>query len=721
MMAVALHDAHVRAFLSAHAKDAARRLSSGVRREGFKPEALHPYTDALGQPLLWRARLRHPDGRKWIRPIRRNGARFELGEPQFPNGKPLYRLDELITRPDEPVFVVEGEWCADHIAKYGLLATTSGGADSAEKADWTPLSTRADVRVWPDHDSAGQKYGATVCEQLRALRVAVRVLDVDSLGLPSKGDCVDWLAAHPHATATEMLALALSPGSDEGQAEDASTWPEPLPLPCDLPPVPAFPSELLPDALRPWVSDIAERIQCPPEFVAVPMMVALASVIGRRICIRPQHRTDWTEAANLWGCIVGRPGAMKSPALSAALAPIERLAARARAEHAEREATDHARATEAALRAKLAEQEARKRLRQDRHADVAHLLAVPEDIATPPARRYNTHDSSYQALAELLMQNPNGLMVVRDELVSLLDALDAEDNAEARGFYLTGWNGSAGYIVDRIGRGLGRHVDAVCLSLIGGTQPGRLAAYVRAANRGGAGDDGLLQRFGLLVWPDGVGEWRDVDRWPDSTAKRRTFDVFDRLDALTPEAAGAERDIDHSGEPTGQPFLRFDPGALEAFAEWRSELESTIRAGQLSPALESHFAKYRKLVPSLALVCHLADGGYGPVTLASTLRAIGWAQYLAPHARRVYGSEPTRARQAARAILAKVQAGVLSSPFTARDIYRNQWAGLGEREAVRDALDLLTDFGHVVADVIQTGGRTTTAYIAHPRYVGVAS
>ncbi len=55
-----------------------------------------------------------------------------------------------------------------------------------------------------------------------------------------------------------------------------------------------------------------------------------------------------------------------------------------------------------------------------------------------------------------------------------------------------------------------------CLSVLGGLQPGPLERYLREVF-GGRGNDGLLQRFELAVWPDGSGPWRNVDRWPDAT------------------------------------------------------------------------------------------------------------------------------------------------------------------------------------------------------------
>ncbi|WP_292947098.1 DUF3987 domain-containing protein, partial [Novosphingobium sp.] len=86
--------------------------------------------------------------------------------------------------------------------------------------------------------------------------------------------------------------------------------------------------------------------------------------------------------------------------------------------------------------------------------------------------------------------------------MSLLRALDRDDNSEARGFYLTGWNGSESYVFDRIGRGTNLFVPSVTLSLLGSTQPSLLQNYVRGVIDGTSMDDGLLQRFSMTVWPD---------------------------------------------------------------------------------------------------------------------------------------------------------------------------------------------------------------------------
>jgi putative DNA primase/helicase len=90
---------------------------------------------------------------------------------------------------------------------------------------------------------------------------------------------------------------------------------------------------LLPPALRPWVMDIAERMQCPPDFTGAAAIVALGSAIGRRCGIRPKRHDDWTVVPNLWGAVIGRPGVLKSPAVEETLRPLRRLEAEAGEAH----------------------------------------------------------------------------------------------------------------------------------------------------------------------------------------------------------------------------------------------------------------------------------------------------------------------------------------------------------------------------------------------------
>jgi hypothetical protein len=387
----------------------------------------------------------------------------------------------------------------------------------------------------------------------------------------------------------------------------AGQWPDPQPLEGGLPAVDAFDLELLPASIWPWIDDAATRMQCPPDYLGTTAMIALGSTLGRRIAIGPTRFGDWFEVPNLWGLVAGPPGWMKSPAMAAALKPLMRLELRAQELNAfarsayERAMRDYKR-REAAAEKKIA-----AALKKDINAVIEDLIDTARPELTLP-RAYVFGNASYEKLGEHSANNPFGYLVHRDEIMSLLRYLASEDRSEARGFFLEAWAGHNAYRFSRVGRGE-IYIPHLSFSLLGSTQPGVLSAFVSESMRDGA-NDGMLQRFGMMIWPDGAEDFEIVDRPIDAAKRERAYQVFERLDQIDPEGGGAltspECDI---------PYLQFTPEALEAFKAWRVPFEKGLRSGKLgSPALESHFAKYRKLVPVLALIRgpSAASGSAGP-------------------------------------------------------------------------------------------------------------
>jgi hypothetical protein len=493
-------------------------------------------------------------------------------------------------------------------------------------------------------------------------------------------------------------------------------WPAPKPLPNGLPKVDAFESEFLPDSLAPWVSDVSDRLQCPPDYVAVAALTALGSVIGRRVGVKPQAKTDWTETPNLWGMFIGRPGMLKSPAMNEALRHIH---------HLEAEAAKENEIAQQAYAAGLDAYDLRKKVRVSLEKDalkkskdgakVEINFDVGEEPKEPLPVRFRTNDSTYEAIGELLVANPNGILVERDELVSLLKHLDRDEQAVARGFYLSGWSGSQPYTFDRILRGH-LHIEAVCISVLGNTQPSRIAEYVRRANADGGGGDGLLQRFGLMVWPDSPSDWRNVDEYPAREAREVVRQIFFDASKLTEADALGQGAL--KGAFDRMPCFRFDEMALGQFLEWRTDLERSLRSGELSPALEGHIAKYRKLVPALALINHIADGSQGDIQETSLLKALAFSKYLETHAHRVYGASDTVELNAAHAILAHIRKGDIGDGFTTRDIHQHDWSGLTDRDHVQAGLSLLADLDHIsgtAPPVGPHGGRPKTVYAINPK------
>lgn len=498
------------------------------------------------------------------------------------------------------------------------------------------------------------------------------------------------------------------------QPQSSEAWPEPLPLPEGLLPVKPLVTEMIPAPLRGWLMDIADRMQIPPDFSTAAAVVALGSIIGRACGIYPKRHDDWLVISNLWGGGVGRPSLLKTPAMTEAQRPVVRLETEARTEYqnaAYAQSIDSE--IEKITRAAICEEVKRSIKKGDveKVEQARSKLAGMDSEAPATRRRYQTQDGTTEKIGELLIENPRGLLINRDELIGWLRSLDKSGREGDRAFYLEAWNGTGGYTYDRIGRGT-LDIEALCISVFGAITPGPLSEYVYQASRGGNGDDGLLQRFQVMVWPDMPNEWRNVDRFPDTTEKNRVWEIFRILAGNIPGA------IKEDG--ANIPALRFSPAGQEIFNFWRHDLEIRLRGDHgLPPSMESHIAKYRSLMPSLALIFHLvevADGSAtpGPISEKAALMASAWCDYLESHAGRVYGGATMPGMEAAREVIKHIHRGVIQSGCKPKDIYRNNWSRLTTPEEVKTGLEVLEEYEWLIVEKVTTGGRPSEIITLNP-------
>ena len=534
------------------------------------------------------------------------------------------------------------------------------------------------------------------------MSVAASVRIVELPGLPAKGDVTDWRdaggtfeqfrelteAAAPMdaAALSELRArwgLADEEPRHQARAEAADDWPKPEPIQSELPPVEAFSEDLLPDSFRPLVADVAERMQVPMDYPAVVMVLCLAGAVNRRAVIQPKaNDTGWVIVPNLWGGIIAPPGFMKSPVIQAATRPLNQIQTEWRQEH-EEALKDYAREKEEYELRRAAWKEQYKAASKKGNTAPDRPEDEPEE---PKLRRLIVNDATFEALHQTMSENPAGILVIRDELTGWWSQLDRAGREGERAFCLQAWNGDTGHTIDRIGRGT-IHVEACCMSMLGGIQPGRLRSYMVDALEDGPSNDGLIQRFQLLVWPDTAPDWNYVDRAPDAASEQQAARVFRKL---------VELDAENPAR------LRFATDAQELFIEWLAELEAKIRGDELHPALVSHLSKYRKLMPALAVLFDLAETAAGngdadTVSLRHAQQAAAWCEYLESHARRVYSCIVTPQLRAARELADKIKHRKVGTDgfFSCRDVYLKGWSGLDSPEAVKLAAEVLQDAGWV--------------------------
>lgn len=496
---------------------------------------------------------------------------------------------------------------------------------------------------------------------------------------------------------------------------ESVTWSDPQDLPDELPPVMPYSSDLLPPSIGRAVDDIAERMQCPPDYPAASMLVAMAAVVGCRLGIRPKKRDDWLVVPNLWGCVVGRPSLKKTPATKGAEKQLRYIEARSREQLADEIEDAEVEALLFPEQKKLLESQMKATLKKDdkeaARSYAAELKGLAE-IKPPESRRIIAKETSIQKLCEMLGRHPAGMMLFIDELLGWMRKLDRDDQAGVRQVYLSLWSGTEIVNDDTLGRG--ELTARGCISVFGCFTPGGLTEYVSAAIRGGRADDGLVQRLQVTVWPDAPKDYKQVDRWPDCPAKEQLRQTFEQLADIDPAAIGGTDRFDDDGIP----FVQFDDDGQSIFNDWDSKHQRRLRGDDLPEAFESHLSKYASMVPSIALLLHLASGQRGPVSGMAMSTAIRWSEYLESHAQRLYAVATSPQRQHAGPLLRRLIAWPNDRPIRAAAIAKRGWSGLTSAEVVKETLELLAESGWVQAieaKPTKLGGRPTTNWIVHPQ------
>ena len=436
--------------------------------------------------------------------------------------------------------------------------------------------------------------------------------------------------------------------------------------------------EWLPPGVAQYAIDQARVIGIAPEMVALSCLVAIAGAIhdGFTIQARDNDRA-WRERACLWFMLIAEPGSKKSTAVKRGMAPLHRIDA---------ELTERF----AAERAKYIPQEKEFKIRQQ---DAARRAAKGEGYEEPPEAPERPRfeqaifkNATNAALSDLLVDNPRGLTMYSDEIVTWFAALDPKrDQGEARGYALKAYDGGPEKF-NRVGRG-NVHVPNWSYSVIGTTQPDKINKLV--ANDP---DDGLLQRFMVIDVRRGV-KFPDYDRGTDPKLERQYEDAIRSLWNMMPGAEGSN--------------VQLSPEAAQQFKEFSRFCIGSAGANGLPSMLRGHISKWEGLWPRLALIYHCwgcaLTGKHPasvPVSTKTTDRVTAFMKrFLLPQSMRFYGhtvgnNDPVYAlaQKVASAILAR-----RDSRIFARDLHNSvsAWKTCSEQHR-KGAIQMLKDAGWIV-------------------------
>jgi hypothetical protein len=475
-----------------------------------------------------------------------------------------------------------------------------------------------------------------------------------------------------------------------GRAGDAGGWSAPAPLGA-VPAAPPFPVEVLPGKVRRFVAEAAAALQCPPDYLAVPLLAVAGGQIGagRALAVKPGH----VQRAALYAGVVGDPGASKTPALEAVVDPVHEIEERL---HAEWE------------RAMEKYDSDLKRYEADAKEALKNKSPLPEKPARPKLLRLTVEDATAESLAPILKENPRGVVMVADELIGWVQRMNCyrEGGRGAdRQFWLSAWSGKTTTVDRKKTHELGPvRVRKPFVGVIGGLAPDNLPVLRGDGRRPGRGRgearDGFLDRV-LLSYPQELPAAEE--NWANISAATsgQLAEVFAELRKL--EMVPVQDGLKVSG---ARPYLvALSPGGREVWQRFTRLLAAERNADDFPPPLCGPWAKFRGYCARLALVVHFlrwacgeVAGDVGPVDAESMKRAAALVEYFQGHARKVYATIETDPKVAdARHVLGWLTDHPEPAVFSRSDVHQGlrRHTRFATPASLDEPLRLLQEHGYI--------------------------
>jgi Protein of unknown function (DUF3987) len=208
----------------------------------------------------------------------------------------------------------------------------------------------------------------------------------------------------------------------------------------ELPPATgAFPVQVFPETVQQIICAARQSLSMPADFLSGAFLFAAS--IGTGNTHRVLIKRNWTEGAVLYLALVGKAGTNKSHPISFALSPFF--------EHDKKAYQDY-------------------KVASEQFAENTSLTKTErQPVAKPVLHKFLVSDFTPEALAEVHAQNPRGIGVYADELISWIKNFNRYAKGSEEQFWLSNWSGKP-VISDR--KSSKCFIDLPFISVIGSLQ-----------------------------------------------------------------------------------------------------------------------------------------------------------------------------------------------------------------------------------------------------------
>jgi hypothetical protein len=488
-----------------------------------------------------------------------------------------------------------------------------------------------------------------------------RLANSPTTGWPTLSEALG--EAGPQVCHTARKWLGESPvlfGGEQTRPASATTTAALTPAPLGSPtlnrqPIAAFrpfPVAALPGGMREFVEQLAASLGCDPAFTAVFALPIAGALIGNTRLI--ELKETWREPAVIWSMLVSDSGTMKSPVL--------------------RQVCDELATMQAEL---LTEYEKAETMYDAQLQEWADGKGQGPKPRPPLAQRVTISDTTVEALATVLNENPRGVLVVRDEMTGWISSFTRYANGVGGDLpiWLELFNAGQMTVDRKTTQKRTLFVPRAFVGLTGGVQPAVLARVLKPEHF----ESGLVARI-LLAMPP-----RRVKKWNTTTLSGEVVQGWRAL-------MRGLRQLDFEPGTKEPVVLRLCSDARVRFARFYDEWAH--RQAKCTAELASAMAKLEAYCARLTLVHHVVEsltlgiddrGSVGEESVEAGATLMMW---FADECQRIYAtlreSEQTRDQRAALELMRER----IPPQISTREIARSgrRFRGAGTAQALLESL-----------------------------------
>lgn len=464
--------------------------------------------------------------------------------------------------------------------------------------------------------------------------------------------------------------------------------------------------KMLPSNLFEYSKDQAYRFNnASPEFVVSPILACASALIGTSCKITPkQYDKKWSVGQALWCLNIAEPSNLKSPTLKVGIQLLKL------AQNEVINPNNLIRANDALIKEKKAAAlfaQANEAMDVNDEESAKILLEQAEKIknSIEPQRDVIINDCTTEALLVHLKSNPNGCLVVRDEIHGWLSKIMQSENTNDKSIYTEGFDGNNSYIQKRISRAPVQ-IDEMHIGILGSIQPDMLKPLLKGRSNG-ISNDGFYERFQLSTIAQLHGTYTDTV--PTEGLQKNWEHIFCCLASIK------ENNIKICANFT-----------LEAQLIWNKwaekQVEDTVKADS---KMQSVMGKHPSLVAKLSLIFQLMTDAEScteyktflpshEVSCSSLNQAISFSELLLSHNRSIQEFiSKTNDSSTINQLISKLER--LPTQFSLRELQRKGWTGLITAAQCRTVLQQLEAKGYIrKINLAQQGKKSMERFLKNP-------